>query len=163
VLSYTLQLFLNLARAMPQGQSSLNRLFLLSGIFDGVIKCLVYDSLVNSAACNTYIQQSVKTELHLWFSQVICQHVGVDVMSFTDLIKGAGGIVCGSAALWILKSPCGWEPADLNVIVPLSTIHKLIQFFYGHDYVLVRTRTLDPALFPASSVYSSSVNISADY
>jgi hypothetical protein len=46
-----------------------------------------------------------------------------------EIMQKTGAVIGGSAALWLILSPCSWTPDNLEIIVPVRRSTDVVQYF----------------------------------
>jgi hypothetical protein len=100
--------------------------------------------LIRLASSHSVARAIVKDTLRLRFYSLIRDYFGLDTLIFSELLRQSSGVICGSAAIWMFKTPCTWSPNDINIFVPYQNTQLLSLFFESRGYKPVRSRIVGP-------------------
>jgi hypothetical protein len=119
--------------------------------------CTVLDQLpfkdLLSYSCGGYCsRQLVKTTLRLRFKSLLRTYVGFDVLAFRSLMIDVGAAISGSSVVWML-SPWGWNPGNLNMVVPRGKTELILNYFGALGYSQSTVDIDNVALLAISCVY----------
>jgi len=106
--------------------------------------------LIRLASTQSCSRQMVKDILRTRFHHLIRVFVGLDVLVFSELLRQSNGVVYGSAALWMFKTPCSWSPNDINLLLPLNNTQPLSLFLISQGFSLLHSHVMAPAHFPSN-------------
>jgi len=98
-----------------------------------VLEHLPFEDLVLYSQTGSGPRQLVKTTLRLRFNSLVRSYVGIEVLGFRCLLLEVGAVIAGSSVTWML-SPWGWNPCNLNMIVPRGKTDKITAYFTDIGY-----------------------------
>ncbi|KIM91123.1 hypothetical protein PILCRDRAFT_1326 [Piloderma croceum F 1598] len=98
-----------------------------------VLEHLPFKDLINYSQTGSSPCQLVKTALRLRFKSLVRPYVGVDVLTFRSLVLNVGAVIAGSSVTWML-SPWGWNPNNLNMIMPRGKVERITAYFTNLGY-----------------------------
>jgi hypothetical protein len=98
-----------------------------------VLEHLPFKDLVKYSQTGSEPHQLAKTTLRLRFKSFVRSYVGVDVLAFRSLMLDVGAVIAGSSVTWML-SPWGWNPSNLNMIVPKGKMQRITAYFTDIGY-----------------------------
>lgn len=83
--------------------------------------------------------------LRLRFKDMIRPYVDGDVVQFSSILQGCGGVITGSSVTRMISAPSTFTPNNLNITVPARYGDRLLEYLEGLGYNK-KQLTVDPTM-----------------
>lgn len=108
----------------------------LADITEVVLEQLSFEQLRTFSQTSTISHAMVKSVLRLRYKSLVASYVDGNSAAFDKLMVASQAVISGSAAVWVLLSPCDWLPRDLNIVFPIGRILSFITYFTNIGYIM---------------------------
>ncbi|KAH7905488.1 hypothetical protein BJ138DRAFT_1118426 [Hygrophoropsis aurantiaca] len=92
------------------------------------------DVIQRSIQVNRIFQSEAKHTAVSRFASIVRPYVADHVHALVDLLRENRSLIVGSCALKMLLSDEGWEPRNLNILVPRNNVNIFLTFFNSKHY-----------------------------
>lgn len=94
-----------------------------------ILESLTFADLFRFAQTNHTSRDMVKAVLRVRYKTLLGGYIDEKLDDFRELMLRWKAVIAGSAAIWVLLSPCDWRPKDINIIVPYGALKPFVDYF----------------------------------